>query len=96
VAAAVDDATLRDIDDLDEAGAGELAGAAGREVFGIAGEPKRIEPVLAGQRHQQTHRTCCVVMAAICSVDVEADVSGIALDMPVRLEAQIDLAHALA
>jgi len=79
MAAAMDDARGRDINNADKLSAGAFAGAPRGQVVRIACEPERVDSMLASERDEKTHGAGCVLMSAMCGMDVVADVTGVEL-----------------
>jgi len=91
-AAIVVDGFGRDVDDVDEGSSGVLAGAAGGEIVGVAGYPEMGEAVAAGEGREQQNGAGGEAVSAKRLVNAVADVAGIAGEVLVPSEAEIDVA----
>ena len=80
----------RDIDDANELGPESLAGAAGREVLGIACDPQRLESMTARQGQDQPARSLGKALAAKRRRDLVPNVPGIVLDRMRAADAKAD------
>ena len=79
MAAAMDDARGRNTNYADKLRSCTFAGASRGQVVWIACEPERIDSMLASERDEKTHGAGCVMMSAMCGMDVVADVTGVKL-----------------
>ena len=91
----MDDARGRDINNADKLSACMFAGAPRGQVVWVACDPERIDSVLASERDEKAHGAGCVMMPAMCGIDVIADVTGIELNVRSRAEAQVYLSDSL-
>lgn len=90
--AGVVDGIGRDVDDVDERGAGVLAGAARGGVVRIAGDPQVREAVAAGERHEQHNGASSEASSAEGRIHAITDVAGVADEVLVPSKAEIDVA----
>lgn len=81
MAAAMDDARDRDINNADKLRACTFAGASRGQVVWITCEPERVDSMLASERDEKTHGAGCVMMSAMRGMNVVANVTGVELDV---------------
>ena len=79
MAAAMDDAGGRDINNVDKLRACTFAGVSRGQVIRITCEPERVHSMLASERDEKTRSAGCVMMSAMCGMDVVAYVTGVEL-----------------
>lgn len=80
----MDNAIGRNVNDLDQARAGNFQSAAGGVVFRVARDPQALELKPAGERHQQTERAAGVPVSAMGRMHCESDVAGVSFDVRCR------------
>lgn len=77
-------------DDFHQLGSEALAGSAGGDVVGVAGDPKLIKSMPVRQWKQQPGRALSQMPATRRGVDVVADMPDVHADVVIIAEAQAD------
>jgi hypothetical protein len=92
----MDNAALRNVDDLNELGARNLATPPEGKILGIAGYPEGIEPEFTGKRDQKPQRTSRVFVSAVSRMNGIANGSSIGLNVEIGANTKIDVAKILS